>query len=52
MAQVSRANSHKQSLPPSLGCSRLSVHQIVLLENLEHCEGEFEQAANMYMNRD
>ena len=50
---LSRANSHKQSSPPSLGCSRLSVHQIVLLEkNVEHCEGEFEQAANMYMNRD
>ena len=39
MAQVSRANSYKQSLPPSLGCSRLSVHQIVLLENVEHCGG-------------
>ena len=50
MAQVSRANSHKQSTPPSLGCSHLSVHQIVLLENVEHCGGELEQAANMHMN--
>ena len=35
----------------SLGCSRLSAHEIGLLEIVEHCGGELEQAANMHMNR-
>ena len=47
------ANSHNMILPVCTNCpsSNIQTSKVSLLENVEHCGGEPEKAANMHKNR-